>query len=322
MLKCDDEVILKAMIHAAIDLGTNAIRLIVAEELSDRKIRILHRNRLVVRLGEGFAGGKRIQPESLQRAVKAVKEFSSEAARFGAQKVILVGTSVWREAENRESARQSLHRETGLLVQIISGEAEAKLTSYGVTQTLGLSPKNLAIADIGGGSSECIFFPVHGKPSFSSIPLGAVWLTEKYLLHDPPTACEWEQMTEFCRSTIEESIPPVCTDSQTHFVGTGGTATTLATIEQGQRSYDPDRINNSVIPLASLEELADHLRSMPVRARGKIRGLEKGREDIILAGAAIMVTLMKTLRVARLRLSDAGLPEGIIWHEISPNPYL
>lgn len=334
------------MIRAAIDFGTNAVRLVVAEELSSRKIRILHRNRLVVRLGEGFGRERKILPESLQRAVEAVRKFSAEATELGAQRVRLVGTSVWREAENRESARQLLYRETGLCVQIISGEAEAKLTAYGVTQTLGFPLKNLIIVDIGGGSSEVIYFPAQGSPSFSSVPLGAVWLTEKFLFHDPPPDNEWEKLITFCQSTIQSaiesaieiaieksittsipkiittSIPPISPDPLMIFVGTGGTATTLAALLQRQSVYDPDQINNSVVSLTSLEELSDQLRSVPVREREKMCGMEKGRADIILAGAAILVTLMKALIVGRLTLSDAGLPEGVIWHEISPSPFL
>jgi len=314
------------MIHAAIDFGTNAIRLVLAEELSSHRIHILHRNRLVVRLGEGFGREKKILPESLERAVEAVRKFSAEAEGLGAQRVRLVGTSVWREAENRESARQLLYRETGLWVQIISGEDEARLTAYGVTQSLGLPLKKLIIVDIGGGSSEVIYFPLQGSPTFSSISLGAVWLTEKFLLHDPPSDSEWEKMIMFCQSTIEKSIPTiipaVSPDPRMIFVGTGGTVTTLAALSQRQSVYNPDRINNSIIPLAGLEELAGHLRSMPVRDRERVCGMGKGRADIILAGAAILVSLMKALRVAVLTLSDAGLSEGIIWHEISPSPFL
>ena len=281
---------------------------------------------MVVRLGEGFGREKKILPESLHRAVEALRKFSAEAQRLGAKRICIVGTSVWREAENRESARQLLHRETGLCVQIISGEDEAKLTAYGVTQTLGLPLKNLIIVDIGGGSSEVIYFPPEGSPSFSSVPLGAVWLTEKFLLHDPPLDGEWEKLITFCESTIEKSLPKststVPLDPLMIFVGTGGTATTLAALSQRQSVYDPDQINNSVIPLASLDELADHLRSTPVRDREKVCGMGKGRADIILAGAAILVSLMKILKIARLTLSDAGLPEGIIWHEINPSPFL
>jgi exopolyphosphatase/guanosine-5'-triphosphate,3'-diphosphate pyrophosphatase len=338
------------MIHAAIDFGTNAIRLLLAEELSSHRIHILHRKRLVVRLGEGFGREKKILPESLQRAVEAVRKFSAEAEGLGAQRVRLVGTSVWREAENREPARQLLYRETGLWVQIISGEDEARLTAYGVTQSLGLPLKNLIIVDIGGGSSEVIYFPLQGSPTFSSISLGAVWLTEKFFLHDPPSDSEWEKMIMFCQSTIAKSIPAgipavspagipavspaiipavspdvspaVPPDPRMIFVGTGGTVTTLAALSQRQSVYNPDRINNSVIPLSGLEELADYLRSMPVCDRKKVCGMGKGRADIILAGAAILVSLMKALRVAVLTLSDAGLSEGIIWHEISPSPFL
>jgi exopolyphosphatase/guanosine-5'-triphosphate,3'-diphosphate pyrophosphatase len=317
------------MIHAVIDFGTNAVRLVVAEVAEGsgcHEIRVLHRNRLVVRLGEGFGRERRILPESLQRAVEAVRKFSAEAAKLGAQKIRLVGTSVWREAENGESARQLLYRETGIQVQVISGEAEARLTAYGVTRTLGFPLKNLIIVDIGGGSSEVACFPAQGSPSFSSMSLGAVWLTEKYLHHDPPLDSEWEEMVAFCQSTIRKSIPANISStspaSPLVFVGTGGTATTLAALSQKQSVYDPDQINDAVFPLAGLEQLSDRLRSIPVHEREKMRGMQKGRADIIPAGAAILVALMKALNVDRLTLSDAGLPEGVIWHEICPSPFL
>lgn len=311
------------MLHAAIDLGTNAIRFMVAEELNNGQIRVLHRERMVVRLGEGFGREKKILAQSLWRAVEAVRKFSAEAAGFGAVKVRLIGTSVFREAENRESACAVLHQETGIPVQVISGEMEAGLASYGVIKALGLKPENLIITDIGGGSSEVIHFPPDdGSPSFFSLPLGAVWLTEKFLAHDPPAACEWEEMVGYCRSVVERSIPAIFTDSLTGFIGTGGTAATLAAIEQGQCSYDPERINSIGLPFTILEDLADRLRSLPVRERGKVCGLEKGREDIILAGAAIVLTLMRALNVSRLTISSAVLLDGIIWHEISPSPFV
>jgi len=311
------------MIHAAIDLGTNAVRFMVAEELNHQQIRILHRERMVVRLGEGFGWQKKILPESLRRAADALRKFSAEATRLRAARIRLIGTSVFRQAENREAACRQLEQESGLAVQVISGEMEAGLASYGVIKTLGLAEQNLIITDIGGGSTEVIYFPPEGgSPFFLSLPLGAVWLSERFLIHDPPQAGEWEEMIRFCRSVIEQRITTIFPNSKTTFVGTGGTASTVAAIEQQQSSYHPEQINNFTLPLASLEELAGRLCALPLVERRKICGLEKGREDIIPAGVAILLTLMRTLNISHLVISDAGLLEGIIWHEISPAPFL
>ena len=263
------------MILTAIDVGTNTIRLMVAETLSNSQIRILTKNREVVRLGKGFTRNKKIFPESLELAIKVINRFLDRARKLHTEKILIYGTSALREAENSEDVQQFLYKKTGLLLQTISGEMEAKLTSYGAIQTLGLSLKNLAVIDVGGGSSEFSHFPSEGPPSFLSIPVGAIWLTEKFLSHDPPISKEYEGMYQFGYSSIKKTLSSFSHNPLRHIIGTGGTATTIAAIRQRLSIYNPEKINNVTVSLADIKELENHLQSLPIQERRKIPGLEK-----------------------------------------------
>ena len=309
------------MILTAIDLGTNTIRIMTAEIISDSQIRVLYKDRKVVRLGKGFAEEKKILPESLERAVHIINTFSTRARKLQTEKILLYGTSALREATNSEKVRQFLNKETGLILQTISGETEAKLTSYGALQTLGITSKDVAVIDIGGGSSEFSLFPAKGTPAFLSIPVGAVWLTEKFLPHDPPKKEKYEEMYQFGYDSIKKILSSYSYSPLRHIIGTGGTATTLAAIQQKLSVYDPVKINNAIVSLVGIVELENHLRSLPIQERRKISGLEKGREDIILAGIALFIAFMKVLKISHITISDAGLLEGIIFQEIKPSGF-
>ncbi len=309
------------MILAAIDVGTNTIRLMVAKALSDSQISVLWREREIVRLGKGFTREKKVSSKNLERVITVIKKFSIQAQKLKAEKILLFGTSALREACNSKDVQQLLYKETGLLLQIISGKMEAKLTSHGAIQNLGLSPKNMAVIDVGGGSSEFSYFPIRGAPSFLSVPLGAVWLTEKFSPHNSPGAEEYEGMYRFCHNSIKKTIPSFSFNPPPQVIGTGGTATTLAAISQKLSIYDPEKINNFPLSLTLIKELENDLRSLPIKERVKIPGLEKGREDIILAGISLFIAFMKILKVSKMIISDASLLEGIIFQEINPSGF-
>ena len=149
---------------------------------------------------------RKITPECLEKAIQVINTFSAQARKLHTKKILLYGTSAVREADNNEEFRQLLEKKTGLLLQTISGEMEARLLPMELSKFLAFTPKNSAVIDVGGGSSEFSKFPSEGPPSFLSIPVGAVWLTEKFLSHDPPDTKEYEQMYQFSYKAIEKIL--------------------------------------------------------------------------------------------------------------------
>ena len=139
--------------------------------------------------------------------------------------------------------------------------------------------------------------------------------------HNPPGAEEYEAMYHFCHNSIYKTIPSFSHHHPPQVIGTGGTATTLAAISQKLNIYDPEKINNFHLSLTLINEMGNDLRSLPIKERVKIPGLEKGREDIILAGISLFIAFMKILKAPKMIISDAGLLEGIIFQEINPSDF-
>lgn len=311
------------MILAAIDLGTNTGRLMVAEaEDNTHRLIVRGKDRAIIRLGQGFSQRKMILPENAERAIEVIRRFQDQARDLGAESIRLIGTSALREAENSKAVLDRIYQQTGLSVQAISGEIEAKLTAYGAMQTLALPSVGFAIADVGGGSSEFVLFPHQGQPYFLSIPLGVIWLTEKFLLHDPPREEEYEQMSLFIHDYLLRTLSCFQLAGQVPFIGTGGSATTLAALKQGLREYNPEKINSFRLTAFDLRQIEGILRPLPLKDRCEVSGLEKGREDIILAGLSLFLAFMDILKVSEITISDGGLLEGILFHQILPASFL
>jgi exopolyphosphatase / guanosine-5'-triphosphate,3'-diphosphate pyrophosphatase len=306
------------MILAGIDIGTNSLRLLIAQ--IDRGIfREIYSDRKTTRLGQGLDGTGALDREAEDRSLHALGDFAEKLRQHDVQHIAAIGTSALRNASNAGDFIEEVKNKTGLVIVVVSGEEEARLTLIGVTRSLEGIVRNgrnkiekAIIIDIGGGSTE-IIITTHGRDTTAaSLPLGAVYLSERFIRHDPPDGNELELMRATIIHELDKMTSGPRQTSGSVFAGTAGTITTLAAMVQGLETYDPGRINGTVLDRESIDNIIDTLVHMTLDERSSIRGLEAGREDIILAGAIVTKEIMKYFGYSSLIVTDWGLREGIV----------
>jgi exopolyphosphatase/guanosine-5'-triphosphate,3'-diphosphate pyrophosphatase len=306
------------MILAGIDIGTNTLRLLIAET-HGASFREIHSDRRITRLGQDLGRTGRLAPEAMERSLRALEGFCSSIRHHAVQHIAAVGTSALREASNTREFIHAVWEKTGLEIRVITGREEARLTLLGVAHALGetawtgAGPRAASlIIDIGGGSTEFIIGRPGEGPSFSSLPLGAVHLTERFIKGDPPSAQELERMSAAIREGLAGLGSEWRAGGSCRCIGTAGTITTLAAVMQAMERYDPGKITGAVLTRAWVHDVIQRLGALTLEERRSVRGLERGREDIILAGAVITRELMDRFGCATLTVSDGGLREGIV----------
>ncbi len=324
---------------AGIDIGTNTLRLLITE-IGKHHFKEIHSERMITRLGEGLSGSGRLTNNAIIRTVSTLKDFRTIIDRYMINEVVVVATSAVREAENRQYFIDLVKKETGFDIEVISGEEEARRTFLGILHGLDkgiypaskasvegeapmrLSPSegatqapiidNIVAIDIGGGSTEFILGKEGRIKEKISSNLGVVKLTEKYIKSDPILQSDLVRMQGEIRAMIREVVLQMGNMGGTRLVGTAGSITTLAAIDRKMETYNPLRINNCILKLASIRTILSDLVSKTIEERRTIKGLELGREDIIVAGAAILITIMEEMGHDSLVVSDYGLREGLI----------
>ena len=299
-------------VYTAIDVGTNTLRLLIAEAVAPDDYAVLHEEQQITRLGEGLMPTRLLQEAPRRRSLTVLRRFADLARSFKAEQVAVVGTSAVREAKNGEEFIAEVGRETGLALRVIDGEEEARLTLLGVRHGLRLGLRRVLAIDIGGGSTEFVLARGEVIEGIVSTGLGVVKLTEQYLVTDPPTVDELRRLKEAVGTRIDRLRGELPGREEAQFVGTAGTVTTLAAIDLALVTYDRQKVRGHRLGLARVMELLDRLAALPLRERRGIPGLESGRADIIIAGAAILAASMERLGYHELRVSDDGLREGIL----------
>jgi exopolyphosphatase/guanosine-5'-triphosphate,3'-diphosphate pyrophosphatase len=297
------------MNDAAIDLGTNTARLLIGScenGVVDQKF-IMRR---ITRLGGGFSAESGVSDDARKRTLQVMKEFSAKIKEHGVVKIRAVATSAVRDAVNGEMFCHEIFEETGIQLEVISGDTEGLLTLSGVISGLDSVPTQLLVFDVGGGSTE--YTLANGvEPRFSSsLPLGVVRLTEgKHGI----VAMEEKIGRELSLLTNEmklRGLLPLAPD--TVVVGTAGTATTLAAISMSMTDYDYRKVNNYYLSLKEIESIFSRLLPLSPDERLKIPGMEKGREDLIIAGTLLTMKTLACFRSKMLKVSDFGLLEGVL----------
>ncbi len=306
------------MILAGIDIGTNTLRLLIAEVSRD-SFREIHADRRITRLGRGMDRSGILARDSVERSLTVLSEFRESIVLYRAVRTATVGTSALRNASNSTEFIADVKRETGLDISVINGKEEARLMLLGVARSLqGVrgngksSLDNALIIDIGGGSTEIIITHPGGQTVIASLALGAVYLTERYIVADPPSTHELALLRSAIRDELDKHACDLRPDPAGVFVGTAGTITTLAAVHHKLETYDPERINGTLLGRATIDNIVNTLCRMSLRERRSVKGLEHGREDIILAGAIITQEIMKWCGYASLLVSEWGLREGIV----------
>jgi len=303
--------------RAAIDIGTHTARLLIATDPGPSgQFKSLVRKRFYIRLAENFDYSKKkiIQSDAIDRTMNALHEFLNDIRVFNVDLTHAIATGVVREAANRGEFLRLIRNQTGLEVKLISGDEEARLMAKGVRHALGGQSSVFFVFDLGGGSTE-FFFEDKGTQTVQSTPLGAMILTKKYLLSDPPKETQIDSLAGYIDRCLEKFVPDLqLRQNQLSVTGTGGTVTTLAVMLHGIGAADisAERVNGLVLKRGQIETLFDEMKVMRSDERLKLPGLDKGRSGIILAGSLVVIRILHFLKAFQLTVSLSDLLEGIL----------
>ena len=299
---------------ATIDLGTNTVRLLVADaEPGATSWHVVDHHQRVTRLGEGSHASGRLGERPAARTTAAVVEYVARARRAGAARVEIVATSAVREAQNGAEYALALEQATGVRVRVISGEDEARLTLRGILHALGPGHGTIVAFDIGGGSTEFMLARDGALVASQSLRLGVVRLAERYPLAEPDAAAEYRDLEQdVARHLARELMPSIAGAVVDRLVGSAGTVTTLAALDLGLAAYDAGRVQGHVLTRAAIERQRARLAALDVAGRAALPCLEPGRADLILPGIAIVMATLACVGREQLTVSDWGLREGIM----------
>ncbi len=293
---------------AAVDVGTNTVRLLVVRGSKVSSAAIVEEAQQITRLGEGME--RQLHDVPMQRTVAAIAGFVRRAQEFQPDRIAILATSAARRAENGSEFCRLVYKATGVMPQIISGRYEAELTVRGVLGAVPAGIENAVILDIGGGSTELVQVADSKVMKIKSLEIGAVTLTERFFHHTGPIPqTELARLGDFAKGVLE-GLELTC---PAIWVGTAGTITTLASLDQQMVQYDPKKINGYWLTAPKISRWLEVLATMTHDERKTLPGLEPGRADIIVAGAGLLEVIMKHFGQDRITVSDAGFREGIIY---------
>jgi exopolyphosphatase / guanosine-5'-triphosphate,3'-diphosphate pyrophosphatase len=286
---------------AAVDLGTNSTRLLVADVEGGELDEVVRRS-TITRLGEGVDERRRLLPEPVARLRNCLADYRLELEALGAERTLCIATSSVRDADNGEALLGEIEWSYGFTTRLLSGEEEAGMMIRGVTA--GRPPlDDVLVVDIGGGSTELVVAR-DGAVAFStSLDVGCVRVTERFLVSDPPTRPELVAASSYVRSLLPDL-------EVARAIGVAGTVTTLATLDLGDREYDPARTHGYRVPLASVEAQLERLAAMTTEERLASSGIEPGRAPVIVAGIVVLREVMTAYGTGEIEVSERDILHG------------
>jgi exopolyphosphatase/guanosine-5'-triphosphate,3'-diphosphate pyrophosphatase len=299
---------------AAVDCGTNSIRLLVADVTGATLVDVVRRM-TVVRLGEGVDRTGRFSAAAVARTMAALRDYAEEIRALGAERVRMVATSAARDAANRDEFLDAAREVLGVRPEVITGQEEARLSFRGAVAGLPADAGNgppFLVVDIGGGSTEFVQ-GTDAVEAARSVDIGCVRLTERSLPSDPPAAAEIEAASRLVDEVIAEVALTVPVREAATLVAVAGSATTVAAIALGLPAYDPVAIHGSVLTAAQVHEVADQLLAMPRARRAAMPVMHPGRVDVIGAGALILSRIVELADVDEVVISEHDILDGIAW---------
>ncbi len=292
---------------AAVDIGSNSVRLKIAR-LEDGRLRPLHEDREVTRLGEGVFRSGFLTPESMAETVKVLRRFHRATQQIVTDNVRVVATSAVRDARNAQAFLEWVRSATGWRVEIISGMEEARLIHLGLVSTARVDRLPTLMIDLGGGSCE-LTVSQHGHIRDAvSLPLGAVRLTDEFLRHDPPRKSELKRLRGFIAREVNRVAPRIGAGRIRNVIATSGTAAALAAVATHLRRG----ATRLIVSREEMARIAKRLARLPVVERRKIEGVGPRRAEIIVAGAMVYRELLDRLHLGGFRYSSLGLRDGIL----------
>ena len=298
---------------AAIDLGTNTVHFLVAEVDAPPAWKLVHHEQRVTRIGEGLSRDRRLGEGPMARTTDVVAGDVHHARALGATAVRIVATSAVRDADNGREFARGVERATGIPLEIVSGENEARLMLRGVLYGLGRPRGTLLVFDIGGGSTEYVLARDRAVALSVSLRLGVVPLAERFPFPHAVDASRYRALEAEVTARLERELPPeIAAAPLDHLVGTAGTVTALAALDLELPAYDRERVQGHRLTRAAVERLRTRLAALTLAERGDLPCLEPARADLIVPGTAIVLATMTAIGADALIVSDAGLREGIV----------
>jgi len=297
---------------ASIDIGSNTVRLLILESKNNQEFKLLVSKRDITRLGEGMDTQGKLAEHRMQATLKVLSEFRKICLENGDPPLFAVATSAVREASNGQEFVRQAKKETGINIKIISWEEEARLTLEGVFWKIPHENRKAITLDIGGGSTEFILSEGKNIKGSCSTSLGVVRLTEKFITQHPVDEKEFQNLQNHLQSELQTVKHKLSAFPPELLIGTAGTVTTLAAIKGNIHPYDPEKVHGSTFSFQEAESILDDLKSKSLDERLTLKPLERGREDLIIAGTAIVLETMRAFDCENLTVSEYSLREGLI----------
>ncbi|MEV6241604.1 Ppx/GppA phosphatase family protein [Lentzea sp. NPDC051838] len=284
---------------AAIDCGTNSIRLLIADVTTRDDgtawLRDVHREMKIVRLGQGVDATGRLHPDAIERTRQALNDYARTMQRKGVERGRMVATSATRDASNRDEFFGMTEEILGAPAEVITGDEEARLSYLGAVADLDPEEGPFLVTDLGGGSTEFVLGSGTEVEAARSMDIGCVRLTERFIREDPPSKEEIVAAEAFARQQIKEAFEIVPVEKTKTWIGVAGTVTTLSALVQGLEVYNSDVIHLSRITLDNVEEITDRILSMTHDERASLGPMHPGRVDVICGGAIVLRAIAREL---------------------------
>ncbi len=297
---------------ASIDIGSNTVRLLIFSGDPDTGFETIDSERAITRLGEAMDKEKKLQEKRIEDTLEVLQRFREKCNAHGNIPIHAVATSAVREASNREEFLKRAWEQAGIEVKVIPWDEEARLTLEGVFWKIPDEGKNTLTFDIGGGSTEYIFSKGKTLLAAHGTSLGVVRLTEKFISRHPVDPKEYRELQTFLQEELQhvkDQLPDLAPEK---LIGTAGTVTTLAALANNIYPYDADKIHGTVLSREQIQSIQEDLMSRSNEERLLLKALEKGREDLIIAGTALALETMRIFGCEHLTVSEYSLREGIL----------
>ncbi|WP_406266081.1 Ppx/GppA family phosphatase [Nocardia sp. NBC_00881] len=305
---------------AAVDCGTNSIRLLIADVLGDGRLADVHREMRIVRLGQGVDATGSLAPEAIERTRVALADYAALMREAGVGRVRMVATSATRDAANREDFFAMARAELGIVVpgaeaEVITGDEEARLSFAGAIGELSSESAPFVVVDLGGGSTELVFGDNAGVRAAYSADIGCVRITERCLTGNPPTADQIAAARAFAAERLAEAFARVPVEGAHTWVGVAGTMTTIAAVALDLPEYDAKKVHLARLTLDQVRAVCDRLIAMDHDQRAALGPMHPGRVDVIGGGAVITEVLAEELSrragISELVVSEHDILDGI-----------
>jgi len=304
---------------ASIDIGSNTVRLLIVDSSGNQDFKLLVSKRNITRLGESMDSQGKLMEKRIAATLNVLKDYRQICLENGNPSLFAVATSAVREASNGQEFIRLAKKETGIDIKVISWEEEARLALEGVFWKILHKNRKIITLDIGGGSTEFILSKGKNISGFCSTSLGVVRLTEKFVTQHPIDDKEFKDLQNHLRKELLVVKKQLSEFSPEILIGTAGTVTTLAALNEKIYPYDPEKIHGSIFSFQDAESILEDLKKKSLEERLALKPLEKGREDLIIAGIAIVLETMLAFDCKILKVSEYSLREGIILNAIHRN---